>query len=57
MGQAISGDKKSYDYLDKSIRTHENQEDMLKLFNKAGFKDNNYENMFNGIVSLHRGRK
>ena len=57
MGQAISGDKKSYDYLVKSIRTHENQEDMLKLFNKAGFKDNSYENMFNGIVSLHRGRK
>ena len=57
MGQAISGDKKSYDYLVKSIRNHESQEDMLKLFNKAGFKDNNYENMFNGIVSLHRGRK
>ena len=57
LGQAISGDKKSYDYLVKSIRTHENQEDMLQLLSEAGFKDNNYENMFNGIVSLHRGRK
>jgi ubiquinone/menaquinone biosynthesis C-methylase UbiE len=29
----------------------------LQLLSEAGFKDNNYENMFNGIVSLHRGRK
>ena len=48
MGQAISGDKKSYEYLVKSIRTHENQEDMLKLFKKAGFKD---------VSSCHIGAK
>lgn len=57
IGDFISGDRASYDYLVKSIRTHENQEEMLGLFNQTGYKESTYENIFKGIVALHRGIK
>ena len=57
IGDLISGDRESYEYLVKSIRTHENQEEMLELFKNTGFSNCNYENIFKGIVALHRGIK
>ena len=57
IGDLISGDRESYEYLVKSIRTHENQEEMLGLFKDTGFSNCNYENIFKGIVALHRGLK
>ena len=57
IGDLISGDRESYEYLVKSIRTHENQEEMLELFKDTGFSNCNYENIFKGIVALHRGLK
>tara|TARA_X000000368_G_scaffold182315_1_gene143970 strand:+ start:22974 stop:23723 length:750 start_codon:yes stop_codon:yes gene_type:complete len=57
LGDLISGDHDSYDYLVKSIRTHENQEEMLELFVQAGYLECTYENIFKGIVALHKGIK
>ena len=57
IGELVSGDRESYEYLVKSIRTHEDQEEVLGLFKEAGFSSCNYENIFKGIVALHRGTK
>ena len=57
LGELVSGDKASYEYLVKSIRTHENQEELVKLFNEAGFSSVSYENIFKGVVSIHKGIK
>ena len=57
IGNLISGDHDSYDYLVKSIRTHENQEEMLELFHQIGYLECEFENIFKGIVAIHRGTK
>ena len=57
IGDLVTGDRKSYEYLVKSIRTHEDQEAMLSLFEDAGYLDCDYKNIFKGIVALHRGTK
>ena len=57
IGDLISGDHDSYDYLVKSIRTHENQEEMLELFHQTGYLECEFENIFKGIVAIHRGTK
>ena len=57
IGDLVTGDRKSYEYLVKSIRTHEDQEAMLGLFKDAGYLDCDYKNIFKGIVALHRGTK
>lgn len=56
LGDKIAKDKQAYDYLAKSIKTFPSQEDFKKLIEKNGFKDVNYTNYFNGLVSIHRAK-
>ena len=57
LGELISNDKESYDYLVKSIKTHESQEQILTMMKECGFVDTGYKNLFKGVVAIHKGKK
>jgi len=57
LGDMITGDRKSYEYLVESIRMHPHQEDLKILLQNAGFEDVDYHNLSGGIVALHTGYK
>lgn len=57
MGELVTNDKASYQYLVESIRMHPNQEGLKKLMTEAGFEDVDYFNLSGGIVALHKGKK
>ena len=57
LGELISNDKQSYDYLVKSIKTHESQEQILKMINKCGYVNSSYKNIFKGVVAIHKAKK
>ena len=57
IGDLVSGDSDSYDYLVKSIRTHEDQETLNNMIIKSGFEKSSYQNLFNGIVTIHKAHK
>jgi demethylmenaquinone methyltransferase/2-methoxy-6-polyprenyl-1,4-benzoquinol methylase len=55
MGQAIAGDRESYQYLAESIRMHPDQETLRAMFERAGFERVEYWTLTGGIVAVHRG--
>jgi len=57
MGEWITGDRDSYQYLVESIRRFPDQGRFSKLINWAGFDLVRHENMTGGVVALHRGYK
>ena len=57
LGQLISRDRESYQYLVESIRMHPNQETLKSMMVEAGFEDVTYVNLTGGIVALHTGYK
>ena len=57
IGRVIVGEKQPYEYLIKSIENFINQEQLIDLMKKSGFKKCTYRNMSGGIVSLHSGWK
>ena len=57
LGEFISNSEENYSYLAESIRMHPNQSELKKLFEASGFIECNYENLTNGIVAIHTGRK
>lgn len=57
MGQAIAGDRDSYQYLVESIRQFPNQETFLSMVRDAGFENAKYRNLSMGIACLHSGWK
>ncbi|EAU55329.1 ubiquinone biosynthesis methyltransferase UbiE [Mariprofundus ferrooxydans] len=57
IGEKVTGDRDSYQYLVESIRRFPDQERFAKLIRGAGFEMVKYENMTGGIVALHRGYK
>ncbi|QGY00251.1 bifunctional demethylmenaquinone methyltransferase/2-methoxy-6-polyprenyl-1,4-benzoquinol methylase UbiE [Roseovarius faecimaris] len=57
MGQAIAGDKDSYQYLVESIRKFPDQETFLSMVRQAGFENAKYRNLSMGIACLHSGWK
>ncbi len=57
MGQAIAGDRDSYQYLVESIRQFPNQEVFLRMIRDAGFENAKYRNLSMGIACLHSGWK
>ena len=57
IGRVIVGEKQPYEYLIKSIENFINQEQLIDLMKKNGFKKCTYRNMSGGIVSLHSGWK
>lgn len=57
IGQWITNDSKSYQYLAESIRMHPDQETLKQMMLDAGFDQCSYTNMTGGIVALHTGIK
>ncbi|MAO27003.1 bifunctional demethylmenaquinone methyltransferase/2-methoxy-6-polyprenyl-1,4-benzoquinol methylase UbiE [Roseovarius sp.] len=57
MGQAIAGDRDSYQYLVESIRQFPDQETFLGMVREAGFGNAKYRNLSLGIACLHSGWK
>lgn len=57
MGQAIAGDRDSYQYLVESIRRFPDQDTFLGLIQNAGFEQASYRNLSMGIAALHSGWK
>ncbi len=57
MGQAIAGDRESYQYLVESIRRFPAQEQFASMIRDAGFSQVKYRNLSLGISALHSGWK
>lgn len=57
MGELVTHDRESYEYLVESIRMHPNQESLKRMMMGAGFEDVAYTNICGGIVALHTGYK
>lgn len=57
MGQAITGDRDSYQYLVESIRKFPDQDTFAEMIRAAGFDQVKYRNLSMGIACLHSGWK
>jgi demethylmenaquinone methyltransferase / 2-methoxy-6-polyprenyl-1,4-benzoquinol methylase len=57
MGQVVSGDRDSYQYLVESIRKFPDQESFATMIRQAGFDQVKYRNMTMGVAALHSGWK
>lgn len=55
MGQVITGDRDSYQYLVESIRRFPDQETFASMISAAGFGQVRFRNMSMGIAALHSG--
>ena len=57
IGELVVGDAEPYKYLTKSINNFVNQDELINLMEKNGFKKCTYRNLSGGIVSIHSGWK
>lgn len=57
LGEFITGDRDSYQYLVESIRRFPDQQRFERMIGQAGFHLARHENMTGGVVALHRGYK
>jgi demethylmenaquinone methyltransferase/2-methoxy-6-polyprenyl-1,4-benzoquinol methylase len=57
MGQAVTGDRASYQYLVESIRRFPDQESFAQMVREAGFEQVKYRNLSMGVAALHSGWK
>ena len=57
IGEIIAKNKNAYRYLEESISQFPHQDILLNNMKKIGFKNINYTNLFDGIVSIHKGYK
>ena len=57
IGQLVTADGASYQYLAESIRMHPTQNELKLLIEQAGFEDCHYHNLSGGIVALHIANK
>ncbi len=55
LGELVTGDRASYQYLIESIRRFPNQEDFARRIAAAGFSRVGYQNYSGGIAALHTG--
>lgn len=55
MGELVTGDKASYQYLVESIRRFPMQDDFAERIRAAGFSGVNYTNYSGGVACLHTG--
>ncbi len=55
IGKFIIGNKEPYEYLVESIKNFLNQEELINLMEKNGFKKCEYRNLSGGIVSIYSG--
>lgn len=57
IGELVTKDRESYQYLVESIRMFPKQEQLKKMMEEAGFARVTYENLSMGVVAIHRGWK
>ena len=57
LGQMVTGDRASYQYLVESIRKFPDQEAFLAMIRDAGFAMAKYRNLTMGVAALHSGWK
>lgn len=57
MGQAIAGDRESYQYLVESIRQFPDQETFADMIRDARFEQVKFRNLTMGVAALHSGWK
>ena len=57
IGEAIAGDRDSYQYLVESIRKFSDQGELKSRMIEAGFLSVRYTNFTGGIVAIHEGYK
>jgi demethylmenaquinone methyltransferase / 2-methoxy-6-polyprenyl-1,4-benzoquinol methylase len=57
MGELVTNDRESYQYLVESIRMHPDQATLKQMMVGAGFEDVKYFNLCGGVVALHKGFK
>ena len=57
LGQAIAGDRPSYQYLVELIRRFPDQQSFAGMIEAAGFEQVRYRNLSMGIAALHSGWK
>jgi demethylmenaquinone methyltransferase/2-methoxy-6-polyprenyl-1,4-benzoquinol methylase len=57
MGQMVTGDRASYQYLVESIRKFPDQETFAGMIRAAGFAQVKYRNLTMGVAALHSGWK
>ncbi len=57
MGQVVTGDRESYQYLVESIRRFPDQEAFAQMIRDAGFEQVRYRNLSMGVAALHSGWK
>jgi demethylmenaquinone methyltransferase/2-methoxy-6-polyprenyl-1,4-benzoquinol methylase len=57
IGQAVTGDRESYQYLVESIRRFPDQETFLGMVRDAGFERAAYRNLTLGVAAMHSGWK
>lgn len=56
-GKFFSKDKRAYTYLPESVAAFPDREDFVKLMNKVGFQNTNFESLTFGICSIYTGVK
>lgn len=57
VGQLVTGDRDSYQYLVESIRVHPDQETLKAMMEDAGYTQASYYNLADGIAAIHTGIK
>lgn len=57
IGEVVTKDRESYQYLVESIRMFPKQEELKRMMETAGFSRVSYENLTMGVVAIHRGWK
>lgn len=57
IGQMVTGDAESYQYLVESIRTFPNQQNFADMIRKAGFSRVTWRDYTGGVAALHSGWK
>ena len=57
VGEMVTGDKSSYQYLVESIEMHPDQQTLTDMIGNAGFGRVRHQNMLNGIAAIHQGVK
>jgi demethylmenaquinone methyltransferase/2-methoxy-6-polyprenyl-1,4-benzoquinol methylase len=55
LGERVTGDRASYQYLIESIRRFPNQADFAERIRAAGFSEVGYQNYSGGIACMHTG--
>ena len=57
IGEFVAQSEDSYRYLAESIRMHPTQEELKGLMESVGFSNCNFDDLTNGVVAIHSGKK